>query len=332
MATVSSTIWAEKHRPDTLSEVKGNDEKVKLLQDWVDDDEVPNILFAGPSGTGKTASAVAFAKDKYGDEWQDHFLQLNASDDRGIDVVRNEVKDFARLSTVSDHQFKLIFLDEADALTRDAQPALRRVMEDFSDRTRFILSCNYPNQIIDPIQSRCGTIRMEPLSDDEIADLLQSIILKEGVEAKQDQLEQIVAHADGDARNAIHTLQMSVVNGELRDEAVSGLTAFPDHSDIEDLVNRAIQGDHGVMGDIDEMINNGMDVSLILEEIMDVVKRHSEIPADGKMKMMDKIGECEYRVKHGSSPRIQLHSLMADLRVARHISLAPYRDDRGNNR
>lgn len=331
MDSVSASIWAEKHRPDTLSEVKGNTEKTKLLEDWVDDNEVPNLLFAGPSGTGKTACAVAFAKDKYGDQWQDHFLQLNASDDRGIDIVRNEIKDFARLSTVSDHQFKFIFLDEADALTRDAQPALRRIMEDFSDRTRFILSCNYPNQIIDPIQSRCGTIRFEPLSDVELQDLVREVVVKEDVEAKQDQLEQIVAHADGDARKAIHTLQMSVVDGELRDEAVDGLTAFPDGSDIEDLVDRAIEGDHTVMSDIDDMINNGFDVSLILEDILGAVKKNDEIPPDAKMKMIDKIGECEYRVVNGSNPRIQLNSLMADLRVARHISLAPYQNGRGNN-
>lgn len=326
MPTVDSTIWADKHRPDTLSHVRGNEQTVDLLSQWVDDDSVPNLLFAGPAGTGKTASAVAFAKDKFGDAWQDHFLQLNASDDRGIDVVRNEIKQFARLSTVSDYQFKLIFLDESDSLTRDAQPALRRIMEDYSDRTRFILSCNFPSQIIDPIQSRCSVLRFEPLADAQMESMLEEVLLKEDVTAKHDQIEKIVSHADGDARTAVHTLQSAVVDGAVKDGAIEALTAFPAEEEVRELLNMAVQGDDECMARVDEMLNNGVDVSLLLEQFVDAVRETDELPADARMKMLDKIGECEYRVTHGSNPRVQMHSLLADIRVARHLSLRPYQE------
>lgn len=324
MSSVENQMWVEKYRPDSLDEVIGNGDVVDLLKKWVDDDSVPNLMFAGPAGVGKTASAVAFAKDKYGDDWKNHFLQLNASDDRGIDVVREEVKDFARLSTVSDHQFKLIFLDEADSLTRDAQPALRRIMEDYSDRTRFILSCNYPEQIIDPIQSRCSVLRMSPVGREKAHNRLVSVLENEGVEYNDDQIERIIERSDGDMRTAIHTLQSAVIDGMVRDPAIETLHSYPDRSDIEEIFRMAVEGDFEAMSRIDELMNDGIDAQAVLEELTSVVKV-SDLPDDAKMKMIDKIAEAEYRVTHGSNPRVQLNAVIADLRVARHLSLEPYR-------
>jgi DNA polymerase III gamma/tau subunit len=146
-------VWTEKHRPDTLSEVVGQENIVDRLEAFVENDEVPHMLFAGPAGTGKTTSAIALAKDLYGDEWKQNFMETNASDERGIDVVREKIKNFARTKSIG-ADYKIIFLDEADALTSDAQQALRRTMEQFSDNCRFILSCNYSSKIIDPIQSK----------------------------------------------------------------------------------------------------------------------------------------------------------------------------------
>ncbi|MEF8915090.1 AAA family ATPase, partial [Natronomonas sp.] len=146
-------IWIEKYRPQTLDEVVGHESITQRLKEYIKQQDLPHLLFAGPAGVGKTTSAVAIAKEVYGDDWRENFLELNASDQRGIDVVRDRIKSFARAS-FGGYDHRIIFLDEADALTSDAQSALRRTMEQFSDNTRFILSCNYSSQIIDPIQSR----------------------------------------------------------------------------------------------------------------------------------------------------------------------------------
>ncbi|MFY4815776.1 AAA family ATPase, partial [Haloarcula sp. AONF1] len=154
-------IWIEKYRPQTLDDIHGQEEIVERLQSYIAQDDVPHLLFSGPAGVGKTTAATAIAREIYGeDNWRGNFLELNASDQRGIDVVRDRIKGFARSSFGGD--FRIVFLDESDSLTDDAQSALRRTMEQFSDNTRFILSCNYSSKIIDPIQSRCAVFRFSP--------------------------------------------------------------------------------------------------------------------------------------------------------------------------
>ncbi|RLM31767.1 AAA family ATPase, partial [Haloarcula sp. Atlit-120R] len=148
---------------------------------YIERDDLPHLLFAGPAGVGKTTSATAIARAIYGDDWRGNFLELNASDERGIDVVRDRIKNFAR-SSFGGHDYRAIFLDEADSLTNDAQSALRRTMEQFSDNTRFILSCNYSSKIIDPIQSRCAVFRFSPLGDDAVAEQVRDIAAAEDIE------------------------------------------------------------------------------------------------------------------------------------------------------
>ena len=322
----ANEIWVEKFRPDTLSEVRGNDDVIQRLEDYVDDDSMPNIMLAGQQGIGKTAAAVAFAKDKYGDDWQNHFMQMNASDERGIDTVRNKIKEFAKLSTISDHQYKIVFLDEADNLTRDAQPALRRIMEDYHDRTRFFLSCNYPNKLIDPLQSRCSVYYMSPLNDPQLFDLIKDIAEEEGVSYKDDQLEKIVKLADGDARNAIHTLQTSVQDGVVKDGNISALTAFPEKSEVESIVKKSLVGDHEAMSDLDALIASGIDTQSLCDLFLEVVKE-IDVPEDARMKMIDSIGDVEWRILNGSNPNVQFNALLAKIRVARHLSLPGYEQE-----
>ena len=153
-------IWTEKYRPKNLDEVVGQKHVTERLKAYVSSNNMPHLLLTGPAGTGKTTCSLALAKEMFGDEWKGNFIELNASDERGIDVVRGKIKEFARTAPLGSAEFKIIFMDEADALTSDAQAALRRTMEKFSKICRFILSCNYSSKIIDPIQSRCAVFRL----------------------------------------------------------------------------------------------------------------------------------------------------------------------------
>ncbi|MCR4368512.1 MAG: AAA family ATPase, partial [archaeon] len=167
MADPIELPWIEKYRPHTLAEVVGQKDITKRLESYVKQRTLPNLLFSGPAGVGKTSSSVAIAKEFFGPSFSQNFLELNASDERGIDVVRETIKNFAR-TLAFDYGFKIIFLDESDALTTDAQQALRRTMEKYSRTCRFILSCNYSSRLIEPIQSRCVVFRFKPLSSKDV--------------------------------------------------------------------------------------------------------------------------------------------------------------------
>mgnify|MGYP001562040912 FL=1 len=197
---MDSAIWTEKYRPRDFSEIKGQKEIIRRIRAFVEQQNIPHLLFAGPAGVGKSTTALVIAKKLFGDSWRQNFLELNASDTRGIETIRVNVKDFARTRAIGNVPFKIIFLDECDALTREAQQALRRTMENYTQTCRFILSANYSSKIIDPIQSRCAMFRVKPLDEKEIFAIIEVIEKEEKIKVNEKAKVALFAISEGDAR------------------------------------------------------------------------------------------------------------------------------------
>ena len=307
-------VWTEKYRPDTLSEVVGQEEIIDRLSAFVEEESIPHMLYAGPAGTGKTTSAVALAKDLYGDQWNQNFMETNASDERGIDVVREKIKDFARTKPI-EAEYKIIFLDEADALTPDAQQALRRTMEQFTENCRFILSCNYSSKIIDPIQSRCAVFRYNRLEEDDVKNYIQRIGESEGFKVSEDALEAVMRVSDGDLRRVTNVLQTaSIQNNEIEEEDVYGVAASLRPEEITQVLELALNERFMDARDqlSDLMIERGLDgqdvIDSIHREVYDL-----DISEQAKLTIIDNLGEFEFRISEGGSPDIQIEALLAKI-------------------
>ncbi|MDQ2050245.1 replication factor C small subunit [Natronolimnohabitans sp. A-GB9] len=307
-------VWIEKYRPERLDEIKGHENIVPRLQRYVEQDDLPHLMFSGPAGVGKTASAQAIAREVYGDDWRENFLELNASDQRGIDVVRDRIKDFAR-SSFGGYNYRIIFLDEADALTSDAQSALRRTMEQFSNNTRFILSCNYSSQIIDPIQSRCAVFRFTELSDEAVEAQVREIAANEGIEVTDDGVDALVYAADGDMRKAINGLQAAAVMGETVDEeTVFAITSTARPEEVEAMVDHAIDGDFtAARAALEDLLTER---GLAGGDVIDQLHRSAwefDIPEQATVRLLEQLGEVDYRITEGANERLQLEALLASL-------------------
>lgn len=326
---VADQIWVEKYRPQSLNDIVGHDVIVERMEEFLEDETMPNLLFAGPQGTGKTAITQAYARDFYGDGWRQNVMQLNASDDRGIDVVRDKIKTFARQGS-ADADYKIIFLDEADQLTKDAQPALRRVMEDYSDVTRFILSCNYLNQIIQPLQSRCAVFRVKRLDKDGIHEVLNNVIEAEDLDVDDRAIDMLIDAVRGDARKAVNALQAATVGGRISEEGIESVVGVVDDSLIQEITEEAIAGDiDDAMRRLDiEVLKEGVDPQTLSDSFLRVLKR-VDMPADARVKCIDKLAETEARVNEGANPNVQFHSLLAHVHVSRHLALDAYKEAAG---
>ena len=307
-------IWTEKYRPKTLAEVVGQKHVTARLESYVRSRSMPHLLLTGPAGTGKTTCSLALARELFGDNWRGNFIELNASDERGIDVVRGKIKEFARTAPIG-AEFKIIFMDEADALTSDAQAALRRTMEKYSGICRFILSCNYSSKIIDPIQSRCAVMRFKPLTTDDIRGFLTRIVTEENVDIDPDALEGLVRIAHGDMRRAVNSLQVAASLGRRIDLDLVYQTAGMANPDaVKAMMETALGGNFiQARNQLDDlMVTNGLSGQDVVKQI------HSSIFDLGvsdydKVKMVDKCGEVEFRIVEGSNDRIQLEVFLAYL-------------------
>lgn len=308
--------WTEKYRPKKLSEIVGQEEIIKRLQSYVKAKNLPNLLFAGRAGIGKTAAAIALAHELYGDEFNRNFLELNASDERGIDVIRGKIKDFAATLSLGDVPFKIIFLDESDALTRDAQNALRRTMEKYARTCRFILSCNYSSRIIPPIQSRCALFRFTPLTDEQIKERLKYIAEKEGLQIDEKALNALAYVADGDMRKAINTLQVaSATSKKVTEDVVYKVAARARPEEVRNMIQLAIKGDFIKARDqLDKLLYDyALSGEDIISQIYSEVVNDSGIDDETKLELVKAIGETDFRLTEGSNERIQIEAFLAQL-------------------
>lgn len=308
-------MWTEKYRPRTLEEIRDQTEIVKRLKQFVESRTMPHCLFAGPPGSGKTTAALCLANDLFGKRFQDAFLELNASDARGIDVVRSTIKQWASFAPHSAVPFKILVLDEADNMTGDAQHALRRTMELYTGSCRFILCCNYSGKIIEPIQSRCALFRFTPLPEDDVAEFLGYISKAEGVKVSSGGSKALIEASEGDLRKAVNILQaVAAQKRVVEEETVYEVVAQAKPKDVREMLETAVGGDF-------EKARERLRAMLVMQGLSgpDIVRQiHSEIyrlqiPERAKVEAIEALGEIDFRLVQGANDEVQLSSLLAKL-------------------
>lgn len=313
-----SDIWTEKYRPVKFEEVVGQQEVVKRLKSLVQAMNIPHLLFAGPAGIGKSTLALIIVKELYGSTWRDNYLELNASDERGIDVVRQKVKDFARTKALGAVPFKVIFLDEADALTKEAQQALRRTMENYTNTCRFIMSCNYSSKILDPIQSRCVVLRFKLLEKKDIAEVIKRVAEKEKVNLQENAVEELYEASEGDCRRAINLLQATAaISPDVNAEMVRIITAKTKPADVRIVLDYALTGDFLKSREklLDVMLRESVSGTDVIKAIQKEIW-NLPIEPEIKVKLTEKTGEIEFRLVEGSDEFVQLESMLASFVLA----------------
>lgn len=312
---MSFEMWAEKYRPKKLDGIVDQKEIVERLKSFAKSRNVPHCIFAGPPGTGKTTAALCLARDLYGDVYREHLMELNASDERGIDVVRETVKTFARVKSIGEIPFKILILDEADNMTSDAQQALRRTMERFTETCRFIMCANYSGKIIEPIQSRCAPFRFTHLPREEHDCYLKDIAAKEKVKLTTEGLDAIFEVCGGDLRRAINTLQSAASLGKPVDaKVVYSVTGKASPADVQKMLKVAMDGDFmEARKQLRDMIQKyGVAGTDIIRQIHTEIFR-AEMPEKWRVKLADVVGEVDFRLVEGADEEVQLSALLAKL-------------------
>lgn len=313
------SIWTEKYRPSEFSGFRGHKDILDKIKAFVEKKNMPHLLFAGPAGVGKTTLSLIIAKKFFGSSWRDNFLELNASDERGIDVVRHKVKDFARTKAIGDVPFKIIYLDECDALTKEAQQALRRTMENYTHTCRFILSCNYSSKIIDPIQSRCTLFRFKLLEKKDMDDIIEKIAKQEKLTIKEDTKQALYDVVGGDLRRAENILQScAAVSDKITSELIFSMASVAKPKEINEILRLAISNKFIDARNklLDVMLNYGLSGTDIIKQIQKELWE-LDISPEEKARLVDKCGEIEFRMTEGSDEYLQIEALLAQFTLVK---------------
>ena len=318
--------WVEKYRPTTLDDLVSHKEIVSVLRRLIEADRLPHTLLYGPPGTGKTSTILAAAKDMYGAGYKSMTLELNASDDRGIDVVRDQIKEFAGTRRLFSKGIKLIILDEADMMTKDAQFALRRVIEKYTANARFCLICNYANKIIPALQSRCTKFRFAPLASDQILGRVSAIVEAEQVNISTEAVDALLELGKGDMRRVLNVLQAASVAypEEVTYESLFLVTGnpLPAHVDaiFNSLLNDGFKQCRDFVGDMSKTQGYALP-DLLLRLNAKVID--TKLPNASKAHILAKLADIEYRCAFATNADIQLSSLVAAFVTARSLAAPP---------
>jgi replication factor C small subunit len=313
---LANLMWSEKYRPKKLSQVVNQKEIIKGISNLIKSPDIPHMLFAGPAGVGKTTTALCIAMELLGEEWRKNTLELNASDERGIKMVRERVKEFAAsIKLASDREFgrpKIIILDEADEMTSEAQTALRRIIEDSARTTRFIIICNYLSQIIEPIQSRCVVFRFTRLPKEDVINHLKMICEQQKVKYEEKALAQIFEATGGDLRHSINIMQAAASMGSVSVASVTAAIGLSGRSRVGEVLRLAMSG----------RFNDSRAKLLELTQVYgmsegDFMKYANEEAYEMKIEKPEEfaaiMAEYDYRLTAGAHPEIQLSALLAQL-------------------
>ena len=299
-----SSIWIEKFRPKRFEDIIGQEIIVRRIKAFVENKNIPHLLLAGPPGIGKSTIALVVARELFGENWRENFLELNASNDRGINVVREQVKDFARTKSIGNVPFKI---------TRDAQQALRRTMEQYSNTCRFILSCNYSSKILEPIQSRCTVFRFKPLEKESINKIIDKVCREEKLKVDDKAREALVYISEGDVRRLENVMQScSMMSNKISEELVYEIVSSAHPKEIKEILETAIGGKFSSARDklLEAMLKHGLSGLDIIKQIQQEIW-NLKIPDERKIELTDKCGEIEFRMVEGSDEFVQLEALIA---------------------